>query len=482
MPVVVMIILALLGLLVVLLAICAFRAAATKAKVPAKLDKNLSADGKRADNYAKTLSKMIQCETISQYPEKSLDKFYKFHQLIETLFPLLHKTAEKLDFDGSLLFRWKGGDAQPMLLMSHFDVVEASGDWQYPPFSGEIKDGVLWGRGTQDTKGSLFGILQAVEEMMSDGFKPAGDVYIATACNEETGGAGARATVAYLQEKGIQLAFLIDEGGAVLTDPISGVNGTFAMVGVLEKGYGDLKFTAKGAGGHSSIQTKNTPLARLAKLIVDVEKHEPFTPTFNDTVTEMFTRMAPYMGFGMRFIFANLWLFKPLLRANLGKINPMAGAMIKTTISFTMAQGSSGYNVVPNTAYVTGNLRFSPDQDMDESIAIMKKLADKYDLETEVIQANKANPVVSHTSDAFRRVEQALGDIYPGIVVTPYAMTGATDARYYADICDNALRIAPILCTQQQMNSIHSFDENINISTLPPAVDFYKRVLQLNNK
>lgn len=469
---------ALLGLVVLLLLICLIRAAAVKAKAPAQLTKDLSAEAPRAEAYAKTLSKMIQCETISEMPAGKLDKFYKFHELLEKLFPLLHKNAEKKVFDGSLLFKWKGSGAQPILLMSHHDVVEASGDWTCPPFSGEIKDGLLWGRGTLDTKGSLFGILQAVEELIAEGYAPAGDVYIASGCNEETNGAGAQATAAYLKEQGVQLAFLIDEGGAILTDPIGGVHGTFALVGVLEKGYGDLKFTARGAGGHASVQQKNTPLARLAKLIVDVEKRDPFTPVFNGTVTEMFTRMAPYMGFGMRLIFANLWLFKPLLKSLLGKISPMAGAMIKTTISFTMAKGSDGYNVVPNVAYVTGNLRFSPDQDRDASIAIMKALAAKYDLETEVLQANKANKVVSHTSAAFALVERVAGEVFPGVVVTPYAMTGATDARYYSEVCDNALRIAPILCTNEQLDAIHSFDENINVSSLPGAVDFYKRVIR----
>lgn len=470
------------GILILLLLICLIRAATSKAKAPAKLTKDLSVDDDRAQKYAKTLSQMIQCETISINPEESLDKFYQFHDVIEKLFPQIHKNAEKNVFDGSLLFKWKGGGAQPILLMSHHDVVEASGTWKYPPFSGEIAEGSVWGRGTQDTKGSLFGILQAVEELMADGYKPAGDVYIASTCNEETNGSGARAIVSYLQEQGVHLELLVDEGGAIPTNPIPGVNGTFAMVGVLEKGYGDLKFTAKGIGGHSSVQQKNTPLARLAKFIVDAEKHDPFTPTFNGTVNEMFTRMSPHMDFGMRFIFANLWLFRPLLRVMLGKINPMAGAMIKTTLSFTMAKGSDGYNVIPNVAYVTGNLRFSPDQDRDESVAIMTNLAKKYDLETEVIQSNAACKVVSHTSGAFARVEKALGETFPGIVVTPYAMTGGTDARYYTSVCDNALRIAPILCTNEQLSTIHSYDENISISTLPSAVDFYKKVVQLGEE
>ena len=117
-------------------------------------------------------------------------KFYEFHEILEELFPLVHKTCEKHEFNGSLLFKWSGrGKAEPILLMSHHDVVEANGKWDHEPFSGDIDGhGNLWGRGTVDTKSSLFCIFTAVEELIKEGHQPEGDVYIASSCTEEFSG------------------------------------------------------------------------------------------------------------------------------------------------------------------------------------------------------------------------------------------------------------------------------------------------------
>jgi carboxypeptidase PM20D1 len=233
--------------------------------------------------------------------------------------------------------------------MSHQDVVEANGEWKHDPFSGDIdEDGNVWGRGAVDTKASLFCIFTALEELIAEGYEPECDVYIGSSCTEEWSGDGAPATVAYLKEQGVKLALVLDEGGLIIDEPMGGVKGTFGMVGVVEKGYGDLRFTAHGKGGHASAPTKNTPLVRLAKFMTDVEKHYPFRAEISPTVEEMFRRMAPNMDFGMKLIFANLWLFKPLLTKLLPSISSSGAAMVRTTIGFTMAKGADGLNVLPS--------------------------------------------------------------------------------------------------------------------------------------
>ena len=207
--------------------------------------------------YGKKLGKMIRCETISSSFQQDLGKFYRFHEILEELFPNIHRICEKYEFNGSLFFKWKGkGQGEPILFMSHQDVVEASGVWKHDPFGGEIADGAVWGRGTVDTKGSLFCFLQAVEELIAKDYVPACDVYLASSCTEEIGGEGAPLTVKWLQNNGVHLKFLMDEGGMIKEEPMKGVKGRFAMVGCLEKGYGDVRFTAKGNGGHASIPQK----------------------------------------------------------------------------------------------------------------------------------------------------------------------------------------------------------------------------------
>lgn len=466
-------------LIVVLIAVVLIRTLTlkeTSAKT-AKIELDTSA---RADEYAQTLAKMIRKETISDRYNDDRAKFYEFHELLEELFPNIHNVCEKHVFDGSLLFKWSGkGNHDPILFMSHHDVVEANGEWEHAPFSGDIdENGNVWGRGTVDTKASLFCELTAVEELIKEGYVPECDVYIASSCTEEISGQGAPMTVQYLKEQGVKLAYLMDEGGMILEEPVGGVKGIYGVVGVLEKGYGDVKFTAHGTGGHASAPGKNTPLVRLGKFMVDVEKHNPFKKQFNSTAKEMFRRMAPNMVFYMKMIFANMWLFEGLLSKILSSISSAGGAMIQTTLAFTKAQGSEGFNVLPQEAWVTGNMRYIPHQDSEESIALIAKIAKKYDIETEVIYKDSACPVVDYNGAPFKLVEAVAAEVYPGVGICPYVMTGGTDAKFYRDISDHCLRFAPLYITDQQYKSIHALNENICKGTLPKGVDFYKMMIQ----
>lgn len=442
--------------------------------------KIIPTDSDRAAEYGKKLSEMIRSETVSCRNQTDRDKFYRFHDLLEELFPLLHEKCEKHVFDGSLLYRWncqKDGDG--ILLMSHHDVVEASGEWTHGPFSGHIDEsGRVWGRGAVDTKASLFCILTSVEELIRDGYEPECDIYIASSCTEEWSGDGAPQTVEYLQKNGVHLKLLLDEGGMIVEDPVGGVHGIYAMVGTVEKGYGDIKFTAHSKGGHSSAPPKDTPLVRLGKFMADVEKNYPFRSVISASLEEMFSRFAPNMDFGMKLIFANMKVLRPVIAKIIPHISHTAAAMMRTTIAFTCAGGSEGANVLPTDAWVIGNMRFAGHQPNEESIKIISAVAEKYSVEAEVIVQSQPCPVVDHNSGEFRMIEDIIHEIYPGIGVCPYIMTGGTDAKSYTPVCENALRFAPLYIDPQQYASIHSTDENIFSWTLPMGVDFYKEVIK----
>ena len=473
------ILLILLGIIVLLAGICVIRAltvkptAAKNASIPLE-------NSPRAEEYGQRLAQMIRCETISSRFDPDRSKFYAFHDLLEELFPNIHAKCEKHVFNGSLLFKWTGtGETAPIMLMSHQDVVEAGGTWEHAPFSGDIDEtGRIWGRGTVDTKASLFCLLTAVEELLAEGCTPTCDVYFGGSCTEEWSGEGAPAMAQYLKDNGVHLALLLDEGGMIIQEPIAGVKGIYGMVGVVEKGYGDIKFIARGNGGHPSAPKKDTPLVRLGKFMVDVEKNYPFRSELTPTVREMFRRLMPNMNFGLRLVMANLWLFEGILVKLLPSISSAAGAMIRTTLAFTTAKGSDGLNVLPQEAYVTGNMRFIHHQPNEESLKIISDLAAKYDIETEVIYQDHPCPVVDFNSSAFHLIEEVAAKIYPEIDICPYTMTGGTDAKYYSEVCDNCIRFAPLYIDPQQYESIHGLNENIFQSALPKGVDFYKEVIQ----
>ena len=120
----------------------------------------------RAEIYAEELSRMIRIETVSEEKQKDKTKFYRFRETLAALFPRVFEACELEDFDGSFLMRWKGaGTEEPILFMNHHDVVEASGKWMYEPFSGTVDRGKIWGRGALDTKGGLWAMLRAAEQV-----------------------------------------------------------------------------------------------------------------------------------------------------------------------------------------------------------------------------------------------------------------------------------------------------------------------------
>ncbi len=446
----------------------------------------LSNDEDRVADYAEKLSRMVQMETISRRGQTETEKFRAFHGLLRELFPRVFAATEEVEIDGSLMLKWKGqSDKAPILLLSHMDVVEAGdeSEWKYPPFSGTVAEGKVWGRGAADTKCSLMAFLQAAEEMLAEGYTPACDVYLASSCTEEIGGDGSPKLVAWLKEHGVHLFMLCDEGGSIIQDPVVGVKGHFAAVGIFEKGYGDVKFIARSNGGHASAPARNTPIPRLAKFVAAVEKKSPFKAAFSPAVNAMFESIAPYCGnFGLRLVMANLWLFRPLLKRVMPLISSQAAAMLRTTIAFTMQSGSEGYNVLPHEATVCANMRFIPHQPTDESLAIITDMAAKYGIETEVVYRGYPSASLDLEGDAFAITREAIRACFPGVGVLPYVVTGATDARFYGEVCDSCVRFSPVNYGPEQMKGMHGLNENIESDCLPGAVEYYKTVIRAQEK
>jgi carboxypeptidase PM20D1 len=471
-------VLLILGILVVLFLIAVIRTLFLPHKTT---DYQFSTETERTDAYASKLSRMIQYETVSHRDQPEIEKFLGYHKLLEELFPHVFATCDKIEIDGNLMLRWKGKDPsmEPIGLMSHQDVVEATGDWKYPPYSGTIADGMVWGRGSADTKCSVASFYQAVEELIQTGYTPACDVYLISSCTEEIMGDGGPKLAGYMKDHGIHLYLLNDEGGSLVMEPMSGIPGYFAAIGIFEKGYGDVKFTAKGHGGHSSYPGKNTPIPMLSKFVCQVEKKSPFRSAMSPAVVGMLENLAPYStSFLLRLLFSNLWLFKPLLVQAMPSISGQAGAMLRTTIAFTMQEGSHGYNVIPNEASVWANLRFIPHQDAEESLDVITKLAASYGLETEVICKSNPSRSLDLNGGPFHMTEDVIHTIFPGVGIMPYVVTGGTDCRFWDQVCDACVRFAPILYGPEQMKGMHGLNENMYAASLPMAVDYYKELIQ----
>lgn len=455
---------------------------ALRCRRPEDKKSDFIADEAKAAKFAADLSELIKIETITLQEGGDWSKFKTFHKKLEELYPLTFAALDKKVFEGgALLMHLKGADSSKgaVVVMSHTDVVPAPGEWSHEPFSGDIAEGKVWGRGTVDTKGSLCAIFEAVEGLLADGVTVPRDVYIASSTDEEMSGTGASMTVEYLVNKGVKIDFVLDEGGAIVDSPLPGVSGKYAMVGVMEKGYADLKVVARSEGGHASTPPKNTPVARLGKFIARMEKRGPFRAKLTKPFRNMFAALAPYMSFGYKLLFCNMWLFGPLIRWVLPAVSSQAAALLKTTVAFTMLKGSDAPNVIPREAYVVANLRFMLHEGKDASLKKFDKIAKRYDLTLEPYgDVRDFTEPVDTESPAYQYVQRCINDVFPEIGVSPYIVLGGTDSRFYCPHCDSVLRFYPLSLSNQQMGSMHAKNENVDIASLERAVLFYRRLLE----
>lgn len=434
---------------------------------------------KRVQHYIEALSKMINVPTISSRDYFNKEIFDSFHNLLKESFPFLFKNFKYEEFDGSILLSYNASsNKNPVLLMSHHDVVEPNGKWINEPFNAKVINNKIYGRGTLDTKQNLWAILTAIEELLSEGYKFNRSIYIESSCNEETTSEGADKIAQELKRRNVHFDFTLDEGGFIVYDPIGGADGYFAMIALGEKDCIDLKFKAKSKGGHSSTPDKNTPLIRLAKLMLYIENHNIFKPHLSDVNCEMFKKMSLKMKGFLKFIFSKSFFFRPLLTKLLTHFGPTGKAMVTTTICFTKAKGSDGYNVIPEEAYVTGNIRLSHNDNKEKIINKLTKIAKKFDVEVEIMDGGYSSPICNFKNEQFKFLEDCITSNFKDVIVSPYISDGASDSKFFNQLSENVFRFAPFIVSNEQLETIHGKDENIDINTLEPAVDFYKDLLK----
>lgn len=426
----------------------------------------------RAMHYAGEIAQMIRFETVFAPENKAA--FEGQRALMKELFPRVWSTCQVREFDGSLLICWPGRQHRDgLLLMSHQDVVEAPGQWKHPPYSGQVVDGQLWGRGTIDVKANLYCILRAVEELIGEGVVPERDVYVATSDREEVGGNDLIAD--YLKENGISIGLLLDEGSCIQECPVTGIEGRAALVSVAEKGYMDIRCIARSNGGHASSPEKGTPLPRLGAFMCQVEEEGLFQPEVDVASEDLFARLAPKMGGEAGEILADLknrredW-DKVLTQKELNMLN--------TTIAFTMASGSKAPNVIPQEASVTCNVRMAPGHSVEMVMKRLGGIAAQHNVELELLRHNEPSPITDPKGRAFHQIEAAMAKVYPGLPVLPFLLAGGTDTKHFTDHCPNCLRHTPMIFTAEQRKGIHGLNEHIDIDVLPGAVDFFKALVQ----
>ncbi len=469
-----------LGIVALLLAVLLIRTVAFRPKAQPPLTGEAVSFDK--DAAVDALQKLVQCKTIS-YNDRAAEDEAEFRKLIDLLPGLYPKVFEVCSFqelpDRALLFRWPGKKSDaPSVMMAHYDVVPVNEDsWDKPPFSAIIEDGVMWGRGTLDTKVTFNGVLSGANALIADGFVPENDIYFAFSGGEEVNGMGAVNIVNYFQENGIQPALVVDEGGAVVENVFPGVKAPCGMIGIAEKGMMNVQYTARSNGGHASAPSPKTPITTLANACRRIVKH-PFKMHITKPAAEMFDTLGRHSSFVFRLLFANLWLFRPVLNLYCKLTGGEINALVRTTTAFTMMEGSNARNVIPAQASLVSNMRLNPADSVASAADYLRKTVKDDAVETTVLESFEPSPISETGCESWDKVAAAVANTWPGCIVSPYLMVQCSDSRHYRDLSNHVYRFSAMDMTAEERKSIHGNNEKIRLESIAKAVEFYIRLMK----
>jgi len=483
------------------------------------------------DLIAGHLARVIQFQTVSPGSDdliesgsyQTVQAFLNQQRALQEMYPRVHSNLQLEAVQNfSLLFTWPGSDdsLKPILLMAHQDVVPVEegneSRWEHPPFSGQIADGYVWGRGSLDIKNGLVAILEAVEWLLRNGFQPRRTIYLAFGHDEEGGGMhGARQIANLLHKRGVVLENVLDEGGVVLEEMLPGFRRPVGMVGLAEKGYLSLDLDVETQGGHSSAPDGQTSIGILASAIQRLEANPPKTRLVH--LMQTLRSIASELPLSNRLVLANTWLFRPLVEKQLQK-TPRMNALLRTTTAPTIISAGIKDNVLPCLARAVINCRILPGETIQSTLEhVIRTISDRrvqvrpmpmgekiQAVETQIpasspaepsangagaeevkpaaINGWEASPVSPADSQDFALLELTIRQIFPEALVAPFLMMGTTDSRHYSGLTENIFRFMPVLVRDTEIDRIHCINERISVENCGRMVRFYIQWIRNNDE
>ncbi|MEM9822383.1 MAG: M20 family peptidase [Bacteroidota bacterium] len=440
-----------------------------------------------SDQVIERLAASIRIPTVSYETHVDTAAMLDLHRLLDSQFVLIDSLLEKeVVNEFSLIYHWPGKNQnlQPILLIAHLDVVpveeESKKAWAVPPYSGVVKDGFIWGRGTLDDKVSVMGLLEAVELLLQNNYQPERSIYLAFGHDEEVSGRnGAEAIARRFKQQNIHFEYVLDEGSVILEKALPGLEQPLAMIGHAEKGNATLTLTARlPEGGHSSMPPKESSIGILSKALLQLEEN-PIPAKIEGTVKTMFDHVGPETNWPYKIIFANLWLFDGILINQLSA-QPAGNAILRTTTAPTILQAGVKNNVLPTEAKAKINFRILPGETPETVATYIRQTINDERVEVSNEHAHSAqapSKVSGISSFGYHVIQRSIREVFPATTIAPSLVIAATDSRHYSEVVDNTYRFLPLQISNKDLKRIHGIDERIRLTAYKQAIQFYYQLL-----
>jgi acetylornithine deacetylase/succinyl-diaminopimelate desuccinylase-like protein len=382
---------------------------------------------------------------------------------------------EPLPGRGVIIARMRGRghhnrDKRALILLSHMDVVPADPkEWSVPPFSGEIKDGAIWGRGSIDDKGPGVIELMAMLALKRAGILLDRDVIFIATGDEEVGGAGW--VVNHQADVFADAGYVLNEGGGIETRP----NGKrYFGVSIAEKTPLWLRLTASGPGGDAAVPSPDNAVARLIEALARVENYQPPIHVV-DAVGAYFKAIGGLDGGPPEFLDLSTALQKPDYAKTFLAV-PRQSAMVRDTFTPTVLNAGEKTNVIPPTALAEIDSRLLPGEDPKQILSDIDKLIADSNIKVETLLnfpavASPADSPLMTAIDSLAQSENA--------VTVPTMIAGFTDSHYFRQKGLVAYGFIPIELTEAEEHGVHGVDEHLPIKQLGDGIHRMADLLQL---
>ncbi|EMK6667534.1 M20 family peptidase [Vibrio fluvialis] len=453
------------------------------------------------EGAAQRLSQAVQFPTISNQDRSDFDEqaFNNYHDFLVESYPLVHKTLKR-ELVGdprpfSLIYTWEGKDPSlpPAVFMAHQDVVpiaeESRDQWEVEPFSGEIKDGYIWGRGSLDDKNQIHAILEATEMKIKEGFQPERTILFVFGHDEEVGGPeGAKHAADIIEQRYDKIAFVIDESAPLIPGVFPGIRDNTALIGIAQKGYVSLEIAINGIGGHSSQPAGESNIVALAKAVEKVEAAQ-FPYKIHDAVRYQYRFMGPELPEDQQ------PMYKAVAYGDNDSIsdleqkfidvmsqNQVTRAMLHTTTAVTMFNAGIKDNVLPPAATAVVNFRPMPGDTPEVIIEHVKKaIGDERITVRDISASTPATNVADPNGEGYKMLEKTIRQTWGNdLIVSPFFVIGGSDSKHFQarDFAPDVYTITALqLENVKEFEGFHGVNERILVDEYGRSIGFFYKLM-----